>query len=204
MLKSKKGKRITSLVLTLVMVLCISVTVVSAENLTDTTARGYKLIDGDVYDLKGNLLIKMYNGFTADGYRLAPNFTVYDGGDIPDSVDQNSSVTLSASDIYDGTKYLYKNIDGNQGVQLGGNFTVTDSKPNVSLTYYSGEPSGVNFAVHNATQDTVVKWVSNVKVNETKTISTYNSSRPDDLYLVKASAVNVSGNATLEVGKEEK
>lgn len=201
MLKLKNSKRIVSLVLGMVMALSIGGLSASAEGLADTTSRGYQLINGDVYDLNGNLLIKMYNGFTADGYTLDPSFTVYDASDL-DSVDRNEVTTLAASNIYDGTKYLYKNTNGNQGVQLGSNFTLTSSKPDVSLTYDSGEPSGVNFAVHNVTQDTLVKWISNVKTEKTKSISVYNSSRPDDTYLVKASAVDVSGNATMQVGKE--
>ncbi len=171
----------------------------SAEELKDTASRGYQLIDGDVYDLDGNLLIKLYNGFTADGYALDPNFTVYDAEDLDD---RDGITTLAASDIYDGTKYLYKNTDGNQGVQLGSNFTLTSSKSNVYLGYDSGEPSGVNFAVLNVTRDTVVQWISNIKAEKSKSISVYNSSRPDDTYSVKASAVDVSGNATLQVGKE--
>lgn len=171
----------------------------SAEELKDTASRGYQLIDGDVYDLDGNLLFKMYNGVTADGYALDPNFAVYAAEDLDD---RNEITTLAASDIYDGTKYLYKNTDGNQGVQLGSNFTLTSSKPDVYLGYSSGEPSGVNFAVLNVTQDTVVKWISNILAGDSKSVSVYNSSRPDDTYMVKASAVDVSGNATLEVGKE--
>jgi hypothetical protein len=185
----------------MVMALSIGGLSASAEGLADTTSRGYQLINGDVYDLNGNLLIKMYNGFTADGYALDPSFTVHDASDL-DSVDRNEVTTLAASNIYDGTKYLYKNTNGNQGVQLGSNFTLTSSKPDVSLTYDSGEPSGVNFAVHNVTKDTLIKWISNVKTEKTKSISVYNSSRPDDTYLVKASAVDVSGNATMQVGKE--
>lgn len=44
----------------------------------DTKARGYQLIDGNVCDLKGNLLIEMENGLTKDGLSLDPNFRVYD------------------------------------------------------------------------------------------------------------------------------
>jgi len=199
MLKSIKIKKIISITLAAIMMLSIGCLSTSAEELKDTASRGYQLIDGDVYDLDGNLLIKLYNGFTADGYALDPNFTVYDAEDLDD---RDGITTLAASDIYDGTKYLYKNTDGNQGVQLGSNFTLTSSKSNVYLGYDSGEPSGVNFAVLNVTRDTVVQWISNIKAEKSKSISVYNSSRPDDTYSVKASAVDVSGNATLQVGKE--
>lgn len=198
MLKSIKIKKIISITLAAIMMLSIGCLSTSAEELKDTVSRGYQLIDGDVYDLDGNLLIKLYNGVTADGYALDPNFTVYDAEDL----DDRGITTLAASDIYDGTKYLYKNTDGNQGVQLGSNFTLTSSKSNVYLGYDSGEPSGVNFSVLNVTRDTVVQWISNIKVEKSKSISVYNSSRPDDTYSVKASAVDVSGNATLQVGKE--
>jgi|GEM_PF-1110688 hypothetical protein len=199
MLKSIKIKKIISITLAAIMMLSIGCLSTSAEELKDTASRGYQLIDGDVYDLDGNLLIKLYNGVTADGYALDPNFTVYDAEDLDD---RDGITTLAASDIYDGTKYLYKNTDGNQGVQLGSNFTLTSSKSNVYLGYDSGEPSGVNFAVLNVTRDTVVQWISNIKAEKSKSISVYNSSRPDDTYSVKASAVDVSGNATLQVGKE--
>jgi hypothetical protein len=199
MLKSTKIKKIISITLAAIMMLSIGCLSTSAEELKDTASRGYQLIDGDVYDLDGNLLIKLYNGVTADGYALDPNFTVYDAEDLDDC---DGITTLAASDIYDGTKYLYKNTDGNQGVQLGSNFTLTSSKSNVYLGYDSGEPSGVNFAVLNVTRDTVIQWISNIKAEKSKSISVYNSSRPDDTYSVKASAVDVSGNATLQVGKE--
>lgn len=199
MLKSTKIKKIISITLAAIMMLSIGCLSTSAEELKDMASRGYQLIDGDVYDLDGNLLIKLYNGVTADGYALDPNFTVYDAEDLDDC---DGITTLAASDIYDGTKYLYKNTDGNQGVQLGSNFTLTSSKSNVYLGYDSGEPSGVNFAVLNVTRDTVIQWISNIKAEKSKSISVYNSSRPDDTYSVKASAVDVSGNATLQVGKE--
>ena len=170
----------------------------SIEELVDTRSRGYQLIDGDVYDLNGNLLIKMYDGFTADGYTLDPNFTVHYPSDSV-SIERDEDIP---DDIYSGTKYLPKNTDGYQGTDLGDSFTLTSSKPDVSFYYVSGNPSSVNFAVLNVTKGTVVDWIPNVPKKELESVSVYNSSRPDDKYLVKASAVDVSGNARLKVGKQ--
>ena len=73
-----KSKKFVSILLAMMMVLSIGCLSAAAEEPADTTSRGYQLIDGDVYDLHGNLLIKLYDGLTADGYALDPNFTVHD------------------------------------------------------------------------------------------------------------------------------
>lgn len=198
MLKSYNFKKIVSLTLAAILVLSIGCLSASAYEMNDTRSRGYQLIDGDVYDLDGNLLIKLYDGRTADGFALDPEFAVYDAKDL----ERDVISTQATYDIYDGTKYLNKNTDGNQGVQVGINFTLTSSKTKVHLGYSSGEPSGVNFAVHNITQDTVAKWISNITAGDYRNPIIYNSARPDDTYMVKASAVDVSGNATLEIGRE--
>lgn len=194
-----KSKKVVSMLLAVVMVLSIGCLSASAEEPVDTTSRGYQLIDGDVYDLYGNLLIKMYDGFTADGYALDPNFTVHDSStSAPIDCDE---VSPMSTEIFNGTKYLNKNIDGNQGVQLGGNFTVSSSEPDCRFTYRSGEPSGVNFGVYNITRGTIVDWVSNVLAGDSEEVSVYNSSRPNDTYKVTASAVDSAGNATMRVVK---
>ncbi|ACV61444.1 hypothetical protein Dtox_0524 [Desulfofarcimen acetoxidans DSM 771] len=166
----------------------------------DTTSRGYQLIDGDVYDLHGNLLIKMYDGFTADGYTLDPNFTVHDPGTYV-QIDEDE-ISLMATEIFNGTKYLNKNIDGNQGVQLGGDFTVSSSEPNWRLTYNSGVPTGVNFGVYNVTRGTVVEWVPKVLPGKSLSdVFAYTSSRSNDVYRTMGSAEGSAGHASLRVVK---
>lgn len=168
------------------------------EQPIDTRSRGYQLIDGDVYDLNGNLLFKMYDGFTADGYTLDPDFTVHYPSNTV-SVDNDEDIP---DDIYSGNIYLPKNIDGYQGTDVGSSFKLTSSNPNVSLYYVSGSPSGVNFAVHNLSKGSVVDWIPGVPKKDLESVSVYNSSRPNDVYLVRASAVDVSGYARLKVGTQ--
>ncbi len=164
----------------------------------DTRSRGYQLIDGDVYDLDGNLLIKMYGIFTIDGYTLDPNFTVHYPSNTV-SLDRAEDIP---DDIYSGVKYLSKDTEDHEGTDVGPSFTLTSSKPNVSLYYVSGSPSNVNFAVHNITKNVVVSLIPNVPKKKLESVSLYNSSRPNDVYLVKASAVDVPGNVRLKVGKQ--
>ncbi len=193
---------LTALLAMALLVVPLTAVYAQGTNSSDTMARGYQLINGDVYDLHGNLLIKMHDGRTPDGYTLDPNFTVYDA-----STDANTQVltadnTVSPDSIviYSGTKNLNLNVDGNQGVQLGSDFTVSSSQPNVRFTYSSGVPSGVNFAVDNVTRGTTAGWVSNLQPGHSKSILVYNGS-PSDTYRVKASAQGSAGTATVEVEK---
>ncbi len=210
-LKNKKSVRMMAIAMTLaILLLGMSAATYAANEKPATgnqvevlpaTSGGYQLIDGNVYDLDGNLLIKMHDGFTPDGYTLDPKFTVYDAStQVPE--DQTS---LPALDIFRGTKYLTLITDDNQGVQLGGDFTVSPNEPNVRFTYGSGIPSGVNFELDDVTRGTIVVWASNFLPGKSSpNIPVYNGpngSDPSDVYRAKASAQGCAGNATVEVAK---
>jgi hypothetical protein len=144
----------------------------------------------------------MYDGVTADGYALDPNFTVHDPSTYV-QIDEDE-ISLMTTDIFSGTKYLNKNIDGNQGVQLGSDFKVSSSEPNCRLTYNSGVPTGVNFGVYNVTRGTVVEWVPNVLPGKSSIdVFAYTSSRPNDMYRAMGSAEGSAGNASLRVVKRQ-
>lgn len=190
------------MVLAMVMLLSISGQCACAAESIDTTSRGYQLINGDVYDLNGNLLIKMYDGFTGDGYTLDPNFKVYYPSNDSEAVDKNVVLPMS-TDLFNGTKDLPLNTDGNQGTYLCNDFTVSSSEPDVWCKYSSGVPSGVNFAVLNITRNTAVGWVPNLQAGRSDTVDgVYNSARPNDHYAVKASAQGSAGSAKLQVKKQ--
>lgn len=193
------SKKLTAIILAVVMVFAMSCMGVFA-GATDTTARGYQLINGDVCDLSGNLLIKMHNGFTADGYTLDPNFRVQ----YPSASDPDESVLrASSSTIFSGTIALKLNTTGEQGKQLGDNFKATSDEPDVFCKYISGNPAGVNFSVFNITRNSLILFVPNVQAgSNTGDIATHNTTRPDDTYRVTASAEGSTGgdgNAYLSV-----
>lgn len=209
-----ESKKMVSMLFAMVVVLsigCVSVFADVSENQIDTLSRGYQLIDGNICDLDGNLLIKLENGFTADGYTVDPNFRVhypelqeaqFTRRAIKRPFINEDTKAILATTIFSGTKNLYLNTDGNQGVQCGSNFTVSSSEPRVDIYYSSGIPTGVNLAVHNVTRGTIVDWVSNVqKGNYSLPIYVYNSSRPSDVYKAMVSAEGMAGSASIIIEK---
>lgn len=184
-----RSKRAAFLFLAVVLVLAMN-SLGALASTDDTTSKGYQLIDGNVCDLSGNVLIEMRNGFTPDGYALDPNFKV----SYPVKSEAIVPYSATATELYNGTMSLALNTDGNQGKQVGESFKATSEEPDVVCFYRSGQPSGVNFAVVNTTRDTLVTFVPNVQPGEqTDPIPTYNSGRPSDNYRVKASAEGSAG-----------
>ncbi|MFC3746121.1 hypothetical protein [Paenibacillus sp. GCM10012306] len=175
----------------------------------NTLSKGYQLVNGNVYDKYGNLLIPIKNGLTPDGYTLSPNFSVvYGDNTIEETV--SSRVATTGTDIFNGTKGVPKNTNGTKGVskntngtqsvQLGSDFSFTSSEPDFYVEYSSGTIIGVNFSLNNITTGQVVTWFSNVQVGKARTFTgVYNPTRPDDKFNVKASGQRGSGNVTLTV-----
>ena len=197
----KKLSRVVLTALLTMALLAVPLTAVYAQDTSspDTRARGYQLINGDVYDLHGNLLIKMHNGYTPDGYTLDPNFTVFDP-----SIDAPSNATTVSPEttitIYDGSPTLNKNVTGNEGIQLDGEFTVSSSVPNVRGIYQGGVPSAINIAIDNITRGTQAAYFPSIKpgTSNAQYKLIYNGS-PTDKYIIKASAVDVAGRAHVTV-----
>ncbi|MFF2908387.1 hypothetical protein [Paenibacillus sp. NPDC057934] len=165
----------------------------------NTLDKGYKLVNGNVYDKYGNLLIVMKNGFTPDGYTLSPNFSVvYGDTTIEDTA--SSRVAATGTDIFNGTKGVPKNTNETQGVKVGSDFSITSSEPDLYLEYSSGTVDRVNFSLTNITTGQVVTWFSNVQAGKSRTFTgVYNSSRSGDTFNVKATGQGGSGNVTLTV-----
>ncbi|GGH69795.1 hypothetical protein GCM10008014_53580 [Paenibacillus silvae] len=167
----------------------------------NTLDKGYQLVNGNVYDKYGNLLIVLKNGLTPDGYTLSPDFSVV-YGDNTNKTSFSSKLAVTGTEIFNGTKSVPKNTNGNQGVQLGSEFSFTSTEPDLYVEYTSGTVDGVNFSLNNVTTGSVVKWFSNVQVGSSNGQSykgAYNSSRPNDKFSVKASGQGGSGNLTLLV-----
>ncbi|MEK8131893.1 hypothetical protein WMW72_28690 [Paenibacillus filicis] len=161
----------------------------------NTLDKGYQLVNGDVYDKHGNLLIDMENGFTPDGYTLSPDFSVVYG-----DYTTEGTVSLRAIDIFNGTISVPQNTDGTQSVKLGSDFSFTSSEPDFYVEYASGTVAGVNFGLNNMTTGQAVKWFSNVQADKFNTFTgAYNSSRPGDKFNVKASGQGGSGNVSVTV-----
>lgn len=172
----------------------------------ETRARGFVIINEDIYDLSGKLIIDMENGFTPDGSTLDENFKVTYPSNTTMSIGtvsnfDNFASPLSYNDpIFYGTANVYKNVDGNQGRQYGSDFKMTADEPYVGLAYYSGNVSGLNIAVHNKTRNTLVDWVSNVLPGKISSgIYVYNAARPNDYYKAVVSSEGSSGNATFKI-----
>ena len=172
----------------------------------ETRARGFVIINEDIYDLNGNLIIDMENGFTPDGSTLDENFKVTYASNTTMSVRtisnfDNFTSPLSFNDpIFSGTADVNMNVDGNQGDQYGPDFKMTAAEPYVHLAYYSGNVSGLNIAVHNKTRNTLVDWVSNVLPGYISAgIYVYNAARPNDYYKAVVSGQGSSGNATFKI-----
>lgn len=164
----------------------------------EANARGFQIIDEDIYSLDGVLLIDMTNGFTPDGYELDADFSVQTP-DMHENADAMDIMPMSL-DIFDGGITLSKNVDGNQGVILGDSFKGSAGETKAYLTYYSGEPTGVNFGIYNKTRNTVVEYVYNIKPGKTsKGVTVYNSSHPNDSYVAQTSGYQSSGYASLYV-----
>lgn len=164
----------------------------------ETRARGFEIIDGDIYGLDGVLLIDMTNGLTPDGYALDENFAVQTP-DMYEDISETDIMPLS-TEIFNGGKNLNENKDGNQGVNLGDSFTASADETTAYLEYCSGEPTGVNFSIINKTRNTLVEFVFNVQPGKTsKGIGVYNSARPKDKYFAQASGYKSSGYASMIV-----
>lgn len=192
-----KFKKMLTGTLIVVMVLAMG-SVGAFASSTDTVSRGYQMINGNVCDLSGNLLIKMHNGMTLDGYTLSSDFRVSYPQKMNDQI-----LSARSTDFYSGTMALKLNVDGNQGRQVGPNFVMTESEPNVVCAYVSGDPSGVNFAIVDENRGTEVEYVPNVQPGDsTGELSVYNSAQPNDKYHVQASAAGSaggSGNAYMKI-----
>lgn len=164
----------------------------------ETRSRGFEIINGDVYDLNGKLLIDLTDGMTNDGFSLDPNFRVHSESEYMD--DKNDIMLLSLNNpIFEGTISLNLNTTGDQGKQVGVSQKATASDNICYMRYVSGIPSGVNFSVINNTRGTMVDWFSNVKAGNYVTTTVYNSSHPNDYYSVYASAEGARGNASLRI-----
>ena len=171
---------------------------VLAMSAQETRSRGFEVINGDIYDLNGNLLIDLTDGKMENGFTIDPDFKVHSEAEY---VDDNSSVMPFSinNPIFDGTIGLNLNTTGNEGKQVGSSTKATSSDNICKMKYVSGYPSGVNFCVMNITKGTAVDWYPNVKANNSVNCPVYNSSRPNDTYVVYASAEGTAGSAHLLV-----
>lgn len=120
--------------------------------------------------IEKNSLIRTLESCSLDGYTLDPNFKVYYPSNDSKAVNENV-VSPMSTDLFNGTKDLPLNTNGNQGVYLCSDFTVSASEPDVWCKYSSGIPSGVNFAVLNITRNTAVGWIPNLQPGSSDTSS---------------------------------
>jgi hypothetical protein len=165
-----------------------------------TLARGYQMINGNVHDKYGNVVIEMKDGLTPDGYTLSSNFSIVYGEAMDDN---ETSISSRTTDVFSGTKAIAQNVTGTEGTKLGSDFSFTSSEPNFFAKYSSGTISGVNFGLNNVTTSESVAWFSNIGVGEINTYyGAYNSLRPNDTFEVKASGQGGSGNVTVLVQKK--
>lgn len=155
----------------------------------ETMSRGFIVIDEDIYDLNGNMLIDMNDGFTPDGYTLDPEFRVA----VDNSVEKKNIVPYSTN-IASGTFTLNLNTTGNESIQIGRTFELTASEPDVYVQYKSGSAAAVNFGLVNITRNTMVEWVPSVKPGKDDYLHGYAS---NDEWKLVASAQNVAGNAKI-------
>lgn len=204
----KKFKKIIALAMAaMAAVSAMSMTALAAEDnssdilsmsVQETRERGFEVIDGDIYDLNGNLIIDLTDGKTAEGFTLAPEFRVHDASEFVDA--SSVPMLLSASNpIYNGTKSLDLNTSGEQGKPIGSSFKATSSEPRCYFYYRSGTPTGVNFSVVNTSNDQIVDWISNLQRGKADYFTVYNSAKPNASYQVYASAEGSAGNATITV-----
>ena len=159
----------------------------------DMKSRGYEIIDGDVYDLHGNLIIEMENGLTKEGLSLDPDFRVYYDDDSNTAI---SPASPAKGIVFNGTMHIPLNADDNQSVQAGSNFKGSLNAKKAYLTYNSGTTSGINFAVHSVTNNSVVGWVSNIQPDKTSTGISISSGVT---YKAVVSAQGNAGSATMKI-----
>lgn len=156
----------------------------------ETRARGFEIINGDIYDLNGNMLIDMTeDGFTPDGYTLDPAFRVSSS-----SHSGVSSVSLYSTTIANATFTLYLNTSGEQSVDIGSTFTLSSEEPDVYVKYNSGTAGAVNFGLVNINRNSVVDWIPSVTAGSEDYLHGYAST--DDWKLI-ASAQKEAGNARI-------
>lgn len=174
----------------------------SSEEQVNTLDKGYQIIDGDIYDKYGVLLIDMENGLTPEGYTLSPDFEVVYPEDLNNEPEKISKLRITS--VFNGTKYLNKNITGNEGVQVGSNFSFSSFERDFYLKYSSGPSNvGLNVSLINVTTGSCVTWFSNMQANTSNTYSgAYNPSRPNDVFKVMGSGQGGSGNFTIVAKKQ--
>lgn len=153
----------------------------------ETRARGFEIIDEDIYDLNGNLLIDMTDGFTPDGYTLDPEFKV--------STSSEADVIMPRStNIANGTYTLNLNTTGEQRKDIGSTFKLTSDEPDVYVKYVSGSAASVNFGLVNIPRNSMVDWIPSVKPGRSGYLNGYASS---DTWKLVASAQDRAGNARI-------
>lgn len=156
------------------------------------------MIDGNVCDLSGNLLIKMHDGMTPDGNTLSPDFRVY----YPQKLGSQANSAESAN-VFSGTTALQLKADGIPGKKLGVDFKVSADRPDLIFSYRSGDPAGIDFTVVDMNHNAAIVYVSDVLPMEgSEAIPLYDGDHPDETYQVLASAAGsagASGNAYMTI-----
>lgn len=154
----------------------------------ETRTRGFEIVNEDIYDLNGNLLIDMTDDFTPDGYSLDPEFKV------SDISSDTLSVMPHSTTIANGTYSLNLNTTGEQGKPIGTTFKLTSDEHNVYVEYISGSAATVNFGLINIQRNSMVDWVPSVEPGKEGYLHGYST---DDTWKLVTSAQDRAGNARI-------
>jgi len=162
-----------------------------------TLSRGFEILDGNIHDRNGNLIFELDEyGYTIHGTKLCENFYIIDFDDLEDDFSIISE--RSSNDIFNGTRDLRLNTNGNQSDPLGSRFQISLLTRTIQVRYSSGTPTGVNFGLTNVTRNVEENWLSNVRPSTAFTRWPHNL-RSGDSYQVRASAQGRAGTATMQV-----
>lgn len=200
----KKFKKIIAMCLTAAMamsVMCVGAFAAEKEiysgdvfamSTEETRARGFLIIDGDVCDLDGNVILDLTNGLTSGGCELDPEFRVA----YPQKAENLSVFSARATNyIANGTFSLQLNVTGWEGTLIGNSFSPTVSKPNVYVKYASGNPTSINVGVFNTGRNTVLTWTPEILPGDY--VVMYGGITGEN-HQLKASAEGVQGNARIQ------
>ena len=166
-----------------------------------TLSRGFQIIDGNIHDRCENLTIPLdEHGFTLDGTTISADFSIIYRTDQSSDYELEDVIDARNIAVFDGTMNLAQNTSGNQGRQLGSDFSLTSANPSIHFRYVSGQVPGVDFALINTTTNQTVNWFADVRTGliGVRHNNAFNPSRPSDTFRVLASGAGGAGNASLD------
>lgn len=160
----------------------------------EAASRGFQIIDGNIYELDGTLLFVLDEyGFTQYGFRLDERFAL--GNQVPSS---NAPEPRNGISFVTGTHHANLNVNGTQGRAVGQRNALTSALPNITVTYSSGTPTGLNVSVRNVNNGNSVGWVSNVAPgNDAVFNAVFNNLTSSTQFEIIISAEGRAGSVTL-------